>query len=43
MGLPPGKEPAQFLGVVGTMIVAFVAMLVIEEKPLAATMPAPRR
>jgi hypothetical protein len=31
-----------FLGVVGAMTIAFIAMLVIEEKPLAATMPAPQ-
>jgi hypothetical protein len=32
-----------FLGVVGTMTIAFIAMLIIEEKPLEATMPAARR
>jgi MFS family permease len=31
-----------FLGVVGTMTIAFIAMLVIEEKPLSATMPEPQ-
>ena len=32
-----------FVGIAGAMAVAFIAMLVIEEKPLEATLPAARR
>jgi hypothetical protein len=32
-----------FIGVACTMAVAFIAMLVIEEKPLDSAMPAARR
>jgi len=32
-----------FLGIACTMVIAFAAMLVIEEKPLEATMPPPRQ
>jgi hypothetical protein len=32
-----------FIGVACVMAIAFIAMLVIEEKPLEATMPAARR